>query len=74
MSISIPLVRKKYDKLTAPNLVSVQPLSGPTGLIFYHRFRYGSKTTVSEKQDEPVYKKPCPTYRNLDDEWWSVEA
>jgi hypothetical protein len=45
--ISIPLVRRIYPQLIANKVVSVQPLLGPTGLVYYLRFRYGSnKGTV----------------------------
>lgn len=40
--ISIPLVRRIYPNLIANKIVSVQPLLGPTGLVFYLRFRYSS--------------------------------
>jgi hypothetical protein len=40
--ISIPLVRRVYPQLIANKIVSVQPLLGPTGLVYYLRFRYGS--------------------------------
>ena len=40
--ISIPLVRRIYPQLIANKVVSVQPLLGPTGLVYYLRFRYSS--------------------------------
>lgn len=40
--ISIPLVRRIYPQLIANKLVSVQPLLGPAGLVYYLRFRYAS--------------------------------
>ncbi len=40
--ISIPLVRRIYPQWIANKVVSVQPLLGPTGLVYYLRFRYGS--------------------------------
>ncbi len=40
--ISIPLVRRIYPQLIANKIVSVQPLLGPTGLVYYMRFRYGT--------------------------------
>ena len=40
--ISIPLVRRIYPQLIANKVVSVQPLLGPVGLVYYLRFRYGS--------------------------------
>ncbi len=40
--ISIPLVRRIFPNLIANKIISVQPLLGPTGLVYYLRFRYGS--------------------------------
>lgn len=40
--ISIPLVRRIYPQLIANKIVSVQPLLGPAGLVYYLRFRYAS--------------------------------
>jgi len=40
--ISIPLVRRIFPQLIANKIVSVQPLLGPTGLVYYMRFRYSS--------------------------------
>jgi hypothetical protein len=40
--ISIPLVRRIYPQLIANKVVSVQPLLGPAGLVYYLRFRYSS--------------------------------
>jgi hypothetical protein len=33
---------KTYPRLTASSICSVQPLSGPTGLIFYLRWKYAN--------------------------------
>lgn len=40
---SLPLVKKAYPQLLAQNLVSVQPMTQPAGLVYYLRYRY-SKT------------------------------
>lgn len=40
--ISIPLVRRIYPQLIANKIVAIQPLLGPTGLVYYLRFRYSS--------------------------------
>lgn len=49
--ISIPLVRRIYPQLIADKLVSVQPLTGPTGLAYYLRFRY-SENKGSQPAEE----------------------
>lgn len=38
--ISIPLMRRIRPSLIADNIVGVQPLSQPSGLAFYLKFRY----------------------------------
>ena len=42
--ISIPLVRRIYPQLIANRITPVQPLLGPTGLVYYMRFRYSSNS------------------------------
>jgi hypothetical protein len=49
--ISIPLVRRIYPQLIANKVVSVQPLLGPTGLVYYLRFRYSSNKGGTRGQD-----------------------
>lgn len=49
--ISIPLVRRIYPQLIANKLVSVQPLLGPTGLVYYMRFRYSSNKGATRGGD-----------------------
>lgn len=49
--ISIPLVRRIYPQLIANKIVSVQPLLGPTGLVYYLRFRYSSNKGGTRGQD-----------------------
>ena len=36
-TINFPLVRRIYPQLIANKIISVQPLSGPTSLIYYLR-------------------------------------
>lgn len=49
--ISIPLVRRIYPQLIANKVVSVQPLLGPTGLVYYLRFRYSSNKGATRGAD-----------------------
>lgn len=51
--IAIPLVRRVYPSLIANNLVSVQPLQSPTGLIYYLRHRYSEHTADIAYKYEP---------------------
>ena len=48
--ISIPLVRRIYPQLIANKIVSVQPLLGPAGLVYYLRFRYSSNKGATRGQ------------------------
>lgn len=43
--IRIPLVRRIYPQLIANKITSVQPLLGPSGLVYYTRFRYSNRST-----------------------------
>ena len=63
--IKIPLMRKIYPQLIANKIVNVQPLLGPTGLVYYLRHKYStnSKTPV----EIPVVKPS--KYRQIDDSW-----
>ena len=53
--ISIPLVRRIYPQLIANKIVSVQPLLGPTGLVYYMRFRYSSNKGATRGQTQPGF-------------------
>ena len=39
--VALPLVRRVFGEIVAKDLVSVQPMNLPAGLIFYLDFRYG---------------------------------
>src|SRR5579859_3266794 len=53
--ISIPLVRRIYPQLIANKIVSVQPLLGPTGLVYYLRFRYASNKGATRGATQPGF-------------------
>jgi hypothetical protein len=38
--ILLPIVRRVFPNLVANNLISVQPLAGPTGVIFYLKYEF----------------------------------
>jgi len=40
--VALPLVRRVFGEIVAKDLVSVQPLNLPSGLIFYLDFQYGT--------------------------------
>ena len=47
--ILIPLVRRAMPNLMAYDICGVQPMSGPTGLIFAMKARYGAGNTNSRE-------------------------
>jgi hypothetical protein len=53
--ISIPLVRRIFPQLIANKIVSVQPLLGPTGLVYYLRFRYSSNKGATRGASVPGF-------------------
>jgi hypothetical protein len=62
--IKIPLIRRNYPQLIANKLVDVQPLLGPTGLVYYLRHRYASNRLKPrwKVQDRWNYKKRNDDY------------
>ena len=40
--IALPLVRKVFGQIAAKDFVSVQPMSLPSGLVFFLDFQYGT--------------------------------
>ena len=40
--VALPLVRRVFGNIAAQELVSVQPMNLPSGLVFYLDFKYGS--------------------------------
>ena len=40
--VALPLVRRVFGNIVAQELVSVQPMNLPSGLVFYLDFKYGS--------------------------------
>jgi hypothetical protein len=43
--VALPLVRRVFGEIVAQDLVSVQPMNLPSGLVFYLDFKYGSSRT-----------------------------
>ena len=42
--VALPLVRRVFGNIVAQELVSVQPMNLPSGLVFYLDFKYGTST------------------------------
>ena len=52
--VAFPAIRRVFPNILANEIVSVQPMSLPTGLLFYLDHSYGLKTSGSlgnDKQD-----------------------
>lgn len=47
-NVTFPHVRKVWPKSLAQEIVSVQPMSLPSGLLFYMDFLYGSGSQPQE--------------------------
>lgn len=41
--IMLPIVRRVFPNLIANNLVSVQPIAAPSGIIFYLKYQFGTE-------------------------------
>ena len=48
-SVAFPIVRRVFGSLIANDLVSVQPMSLPSGLIFFLDFTFGGSSTGSNR-------------------------
>ena len=56
-NIAFPIVRRVFGGLVANELVSIQPMSLPSGLLFYLDYTYGSDNGPYEKGDS-IYGSP----------------
>lgn len=69
-NIAFPIVRRVFGGLVANELVSIQPLSLPNGLIFYLDYTYGSNVGgdagvgLSSSSTNEVYTKGQSLYNN----------
>ena len=58
-AVAFPIVRRVFGSLIANDLVSVQPMSLPSGLIFFLDFKFGSEGAdmprTGFKADESIY-------------------
>lgn len=69
-NIAFPMVRRVFGGLVANELVSIQPMSLPSGLIFYIDYTYGnnvggdSGVALSAGAVAPTYKRGQSIYNN----------
>jgi hypothetical protein len=54
--VALPLVRRVFGEIVAKDLISVQPMNLPAGLIFYLDFQYGTADATGLKgPNESIY-------------------
>jgi hypothetical protein len=64
-NIAFPIVRRVFGGLVANELVSIQPMSLPSGLIFYLDYTYGSNVGQAAGQTgESTYTRGQSLYNN----------
>jgi hypothetical protein len=65
-NIAFPIVRRVFGGLVANELVSIQPMSLPSGLIFYLDYTYGSNvgTTQQDNGTNETYARGQSIYNN----------
>lgn len=65
-NIAFPIVRRVFGGLVANELVSIQPMSLPSGLIFYLDYTYGSDvgTTQQDNGTYETYSRGQSIYNN----------
>ena len=57
-NIAFPIVRRVFGGLIANELVSIQPMSLPSGLLFYLDYTYGSGDSGAINQGDSIYGGP----------------
>jgi len=68
-NVAFPIVRRVFGGLVANELVSVQPMSLPSGLLFYLDYTYGSSVggadqTTGSANDSSLYPSGQSIYNN----------
>ena len=75
-NIAFPIVRRVFGGLVANELVSIQPMSLPSGLLFYLDYTYGSAVggadadnDAADDFDSSTYKPGSSIYNNPKLHW-----
>ena len=63
-NIAFPIVRRVFGGLVANELVSIQPMSLPSGLIFYLDYTYGSTVGQPAGDTNSTYTRGQSIYNN----------
>lgn len=53
--LPIPMMRRVFPELLASDLVSVQPMSGPTGLVFAMNYFKSDEEIKREYKDQALH-------------------
>ena len=61
-AVAFPIVRRVFGSLIANDLVSVQPMSLPSGLIFFLDFKFSNRRGAADVADKLDYKKDESIY------------
>ena len=64
--VLISLIRRAMPNLVAYDLAGVQPMNGPTGLIFAMRSRYAAPGTPGMDGTEAFYNEPDTAFSGMD--------
>jgi hypothetical protein len=57
-NVAFPIVRRVFGGLVANELVSIQPMSLPSGLLFYLDYTRGSNVGDGYKEGDSIYNSP----------------
>jgi hypothetical protein len=57
-NVAFPIVRRVFGGLIANDLVSIQPMSLPSGLLFYLDYTYGNDGAGGQAKGESIYNSP----------------
>lgn len=63
-NVAFPIVRRVFGGLVANELVSIQPMSLPAGLLFYLDYTYGNNVGGEGNATDSVYRSGDSLYNN----------
>ncbi len=63
-NVAFPIVRRVFGSLIASELVSIQPMSLPSGLLFYLDYTYGGHVGGEGSATDSLYTRGASVYNN----------
>jgi hypothetical protein len=63
-NVAFPIVRRVFGGLVANELISIQPMSLPAGLLFYLDYTYGNNVGGEANDTDTIYKSGESLYNN----------